>query len=81
MIHSLSGGVLSASQIFTYLYVRFSDGNGGWYLSPLPVEVGKTVYAVYAKRIEEGVVEKTLCDTAANAPIPFSRIKEIDAIK
>ncbi|MBO5045274.1 MAG: hypothetical protein J6C93_00210 [Clostridia bacterium] len=81
MIHSLSGGVLGSSEIFTYLYVRFENGNAEWFLSPIPVAEGKTVYASQEKIPARGVVERVRSDTASNAPVPFKRMKEIDGIE
>ena len=77
MIHSLSGGVLSDGEIYTFAKVEVEDG-ARWYLCPLPVKAGDRVLVPLNLFDEqEGVVVKVESHTAQTAPCPLKRTPEI----
>ena len=79
MIHSMSGGVLSDGSIYTFAKVRFEDGMG-WYLAPRGVKAGDKVAAPYRGESCTGTVERTEVCSAQTAPVPLSRVQEIERV-
>ncbi len=74
MIHSMSGGVLSDGELYTFAKV---DGEAaGWYRSPVPVRAGDRVLVEAAVPCEGVVLRVERC-TAQTAPVPAGRAKEI----
>ena len=77
MIHSLSGGVLSDGDIYTFARVEV-EGTARWYLSPLPVKEGDRVLVPFGFLEEkEGVVAKVESHTVQTAPCSVKRTPEI----
>lgn len=77
MIHSLSGGVLSDGEVYTFVKVDL-DGAPRWYLSPFSVKAGDKVIVPFGVAEErEGVVLKTETCTAQTAPCSVKRTLEI----
>ena len=77
MIHSLSGGVLSDGDIYTFVKVE-TEGTARWYVSPLPVKEGdRVVVPVNFLEEKEGVVLKVESHTVQTAPCPLKRAPEI----
>lgn len=77
MIHSLSGGVLSDGEIYTFAKVEI-EGAPRWYISPLPVKEGDRVVVPFNFIGErEGVVRKVESCTAQTAPCSVKHAPEI----
>ena len=77
MIHSLSGGVLSDSDIYTFVKVEI-DGAPRWYICPFSVKEGERVLVPYNYIEErEGVVLKAENCTAQTAPCSVKRAPEV----
>ena len=77
MIHSLSGGVLSDGEVYTFAKVDL-DGAPRWYLSPFSVKAGDKVIVPFGIAEErEGVVLKTENCTAQTAPCSVKRAREV----
>ena len=77
MIHSLSGGVLSDGDIYTFAKVE-SEGASRWYISPLPVKEGDKVLVPFGMLDEkEGIVLKVESHTVQTAPCSIKRAPEI----
>ncbi len=78
MIHSLSGGVLSSGENFTFVKVEIS-GAPYWYIAPFHVEAGDRVLVPFGKeeRIVEGTVLKTENCTQQTAPFPVNRTRRL----
>ena len=53
MIHSLSGGVLSDGEVYTFAKVDVA-GTPCWYLAPFRVEVGANVLVPFGRENAEG---------------------------
>ena len=77
MIHSLSGGVLSDGDIYTFAKVEV-EGAARWYISPLPVKEGdRVVVPLSIIEEREGVVLKVESHTVQTAPCSVKRTPEI----
>ena len=77
MIHSLSGGVLSDGEIYTFAKVEL-EGGARWYVSALPVKAGDRVLVPFGILDErEGVVLKVESHSAQTAPCSVKRAEEI----
>ena len=77
MIHSLSGGVLSDGDIYTFAKVDV-EGASRWYISPLPVKEGdRVVVPLNLLDEKEGVVLKVESHTPQTAPCSVKRASEI----
>ena len=79
MIHSMSGGVLSDGMMYTFAKVRFED-TIGWYLAPRGVKAGDRVIAPVRGESREGVVERLEVCSAQTAPVPLSRVLQIERV-
>lgn len=80
MIHSLSGGVLNEN--LTYPFVKVdAEGNPRWYLSPtFKIKEGDKVVVPFEGRSVTAVVLRVEKCTPQTAPVPLSRVKEIESI-
>ena len=77
MIHSLSGGVLSDGEIYTFVKVE-TEGASRWYVSLLPVKEGDRVVVPFGMLEErEGTVLKVESHTVQTAPCSVKRTPEI----
>ena len=77
MIHSLSGGVLSDGDIYTFAKVEV-EGTSRWYLCPLPVQEGdRVIVPLNLLDEKEGVVLKVESHTVQTAPCSIKRAPEI----
>lgn len=76
MIHSLSGGVLSDGEVYTFAKVDLA-GTPRWYLAPFKVEAGAKVLVLFERENAEGVVVRTENCTRQTAPVPVGRAKRI----
>lgn len=77
MIHSLSGGVLSDGEIYTFAKVQTEEGIR-WYVSRIPVKEGDRVAVPYGYYEERGgIVLKVENHTAQTAPCSVKRVPEI----
>ena len=77
MIHSLSGGVLSDGEIYTFAKVEV-EGTARWYICPLPVKEGdRVVVPLNLLTEKEGVVLKVESHTLQTAPCSVKHAPEI----
>ncbi len=77
MIHSLSGGVLSDGEFYTFAKVETEEG-ARWYLSPVSVKAGDRVLVPFAVAAErEGIVLRVENCTAHTAPCSIKHTLEI----
>ena len=85
MIHSMSGGVLSANENLIYCYVEIKDGAEAgvkrWFISPNAlIAVGDRVVVSCGISTACGVVLRIENVTAQTAPYPVKRTQEILSI-
>lgn len=85
MIHSLSGGVITQYDKFTYVFVRIEggaeDGVKRWYISPFPaIKAGDRVEIPTVSGEGRAEVLRVEIVTAQTAPFPIKRTKEISGI-
>ena len=77
MIHSLSGGVLSDGDVYTFAKVEV-EGAARWYVSALPVKAGdKVLVPLGLFEEKEGLVLKVESHTVQTAPCSVKRAPEI----
>lgn len=82
MIHSMSGGVLSANENLIYCFVQIEDGSEAgakrWFISPNAlISVGDRVVVPCGIATACGVVLRIENVTAQTAPFPLKRTQEI----
>ena len=81
MIHSMSGGVLSEYDSYTFVKVEF-DGEPApqWYISDFDVEAGDRVKAPFGRagEVKTGVVARVERDVNGQVtPVPVKRAKRL----
>lgn len=76
MIHSLSGGVIAANEVYTFAKVRIGD-TPRWYIAPFRVKAGDPVLAPTESGPQEGVVERVENCTPQTAPVSVKYAREL----
>ena len=83
MIHSLSGGVIAEYDKLIYVFVKLSDAEKAWYISPFPkIKVGDRVRVHFGTRglPRTGAVERVEIVTRQTAPFPVNRTREVEEV-
>lgn len=79
MIHSMSGGVLSDNEVYTFVKVEV-EGAPCWYLAPDHVQEGALVLVPHGYMSAQGRVLKVERCTQQTAPVPMKCAREILAL-
>ena len=80
MIHSLSGGVIAENTPLTFLKVEIEGAPYWYYLTMGKVQAGDTVLVPFKNRTVRATVVRVESGTQQTAPLPLSRMKEIEGI-
>lgn len=85
MIHSLSGGVLSDFETYSFAKVEFAEGPDKgrkyWYLNEFPLlKEGDEVIVPYMRGRVRATVVSIEQNTAQTAPVPLNRVKAIERV-
>lgn len=81
MIHSMSGGVLSEFDTYTFVKVAFEDGaRPYWYVSDFAVSAGDTVTAPFGGGVKRATVITVEQNVSGQVtPIPLRSAKKLIA--
>ena len=80
MIHSLSGGVIAENAPLTFVKAEV-EGAPCWFLSPTSkIKAGDRICVPFGNHRAEGVVLRVENGTRQTAPLPLSRMKDIEEI-
>lgn len=85
MIHSLSGGVLSDFEVYSFAKVEFAEGADKgkryWYRNEFPLlKAGDEVVVPYGRERVRAKVVLIEENSAQTAPVPLNRIKAIERV-